>query len=72
MEDLMSFFESLVIQQIRLSEVQKKTGAKLVYNGIAGWNLGRHLLFCSQISPHNATRDEFGTSLFMKGELPLT
>ena len=28
-------------------------------------NLGRHLLFCSQISPHNAIRDEFGTSLSM-------
>ena len=50
---------------IRLSEVQRKTGAELVYNGIVGPNLGRHLLFCSQIPPHNAVREEFGTSLSM-------
>ena len=30
-----------------------------------GPNLGRHLLFCSQIPPHNAVREEFGTSLSM-------
>ena len=50
---------------IRLSEVQRKTSAELFYNGIVGPNLGRHLLFCSQIPPHNAVRDEFGTSLSM-------
>ena len=36
---------------IHLSEVQRKTGAELVYNGTVGPNLGRHLLFCSQIRP---------------------
>ena len=50
---------------IHLSEVQTKTGAEHVYNGNVGSNLGRHLLFCSQIPPHNAVRDEFGTNLFM-------
>ena len=51
---------------IRLSEVQKKTGAELIYSGIVGQNLGRHLLFCSQTPPHNAVRDQFGTSIFKK------
>ena len=46
-------------------DVQKKTGAKLVHNGIVGRNVGRHLLFCSQISPHNAIRDKFGARLSM-------
>ena len=50
---------------IRLSEVQKKTGVKLVHNGIAGRNLGQSLLFCSQIPSYNAITDEFGTSLSM-------
>ena len=53
---------------VRLSEVQRKTGAELVYNGYCVPNLGRHLLFCSQIPPHNALRDEFGTSLSMNFE----
>ena len=43
----------------------KEDWAELFYNGIVGRNLGRHLLFCSQIPPHNAIRHEFGTSLFM-------
>ena len=51
--------------EIRLSEVQRKTGAEPVYNGIVGPNLGRHLLFCSQIPSHNAIRNEFDTSLSM-------
>ena len=34
---------------IHLSEVQKKTGAQLVYNGIVGRKLGRHLLYFSLI-----------------------
>ena len=50
---------------IRLSEVQRKTGAELVYKSIARPNLGHHLLFRSQNPPHNAIRDEFGTSLSM-------
>ena len=50
---------------VRLSEVQIKTGAELIYTGIVGPNLARHLLFCSQIPPHHAVRDEFGTSLSM-------
>ena len=51
---------------IYLSEVQTNTVAELIYNSIVGWNLGRYLLFysfCSQLPPHNAIRDEFGTSL---------
>ena len=50
---------------IRLSEVQRKTSAELVYNGIVGLNLRRLLLFCSQIPLHDAVRDEFGASLFI-------
>ena len=49
----------------RLTTLQFKTGAELVYNGIVGPNLGRHLLFCSLIPPHNTIRDEFDTSLSM-------
>ena len=55
----------LLIKAIRLSEVQSMTGSKLVHNGIAGPNLGRRLLFCSQIPLYNAIRDEFDTSLSM-------
>ena len=51
-------------RRIPLSEVQKNIGAELVYNDIVGPNLERHPI-CSQIPPHNAVRDEFGTSLFM-------
>ena len=36
---------------IHLSDVQRKTGAELVHNGIVGPNLARHLLSCSQIRP---------------------
>ena len=50
---------------IRLSEVQRKTSAELVYNGIVGLNLRRLLLICSQIPLHNAVRHEFGASLFI-------
>ena len=45
-----------------------KTGAELVYNSIVGPNLGRDLLFWSQIPPYNAIREEFGTSLSMNFE----
>ena len=54
-------------QPIRLPEVQRKTGAELVYNGIVGPNLGRHLLFCSQIPPPKKRRDRhFGKANFGK------
>ena len=41
----------------------KKTGAELVSNGIMGQNLGTKQKKTSQIQPHNAIVDKFGTSL---------
>ena len=58
-------FHNFADIEIRLSEIQRKTGAELVYNDIVGPNLGRHLLFCPQVPPHNAVRDEISTSFFM-------
>ena len=55
--------QNTVDRAIRLSKVQKKSGAELVYNSIVGRNFGRHLLFCSETPPHNAISDEFDTSL---------
>ena len=49
--------------EIRLSEVHKKTGAELVFNGIVGRNLRTKQKVTSQIRPHNSIVDEFGTSL---------
>ena len=51
------------VKTIEFAEVQKETGTELVHNGVVRQNLGRHLLFCSQITPHNALKGEFGTSL---------
>ena len=51
--------------QYELSEVHIKTGAELVSNGIVGRNLGTKQKVPSQVPPHNAIVDEFGTSLYM-------
>ena len=55
----------LVEKTIRLSEVHKKTGAELVSNGIVGRNLRTKQEVPSQVPPHNAIVDEFGTSLLL-------
>ena len=63
------------IGDIRLSEVHRKTGVKLVSNGIVGRNLGTKQKVTSQIRPHNTIVDRFGTSLslnFGKANFVLT
>ena len=47
-EQVVHFYACSALASIRLSEVQKKAGAKHVYNGIVKGNLGRHFLFCSR------------------------
>ena len=50
---------------IRLSEVHKKTGADFVSNSIVGRNLGTQQKVPSQVPPHNAIVDKFGTILLL-------
>ena len=50
---------------IRLSKVHRKTGTELVSNGIVGRNLGTKQNVPSQVPPHNAIVDEFGTSVLV-------
>ena len=47
----------------RLSEVHRKTGAKLFSNGTVRRNFGTKQKVTSQIRSHNTIVDEFGTSL---------
>ena len=49
--------------QFAFPKFDKKTGAELVSNGIMGRDLGTKQKKTSQIQPHNAIVDKFGTSL---------
>ena len=50
---------------IRLSEVYRKIGAELLSNGIVRRSLEIKQKVSSQVPPHNAIVDEFGTSLLL-------